>query len=120
MYEPGTRTLVGVDAVIDTDRASAVLAHDLGADALVIATDTDAVYQDWGTPEARAIAEANPVDLEALCFPAGSMGPRSRPLSNSPSAPARTRYRGADRLVAAARRHRGHEGLDRGLRLAFR
>ena len=76
MYEPGTRTLVGVDAVIDTDRASAVLAHDLGADALVIATDTDAVYQDWGTPEARAIAEANPVDLEALCFPAGSMGPK--------------------------------------------
>ena len=76
MYEPGTRTLVGVDAVIDKDRASAVLAHDLGADALVIATDIDAVYQDWGKPEARAIAEANPVDLEALCFPAGSMGPK--------------------------------------------
>ena len=42
----------------------------------MIATDTDAVYQDWGIPEARAIAQANPVDLEALCFPAGSMGPK--------------------------------------------
>ena len=44
MYQPGTRTLVGVEAVIDKDRASAVLARDLVADALVITTDTNAVY----------------------------------------------------------------------------
>ena len=47
---PGTRTLVGVEAVIDKDRASAVLAQDLSADLLVIATDVEAVYLDWGTP----------------------------------------------------------------------
>jgi carbamate kinase len=48
MYRPGTRTLIGVEAVIDKDRASWVLARDLHADTLVIATDTDAVYVDWG------------------------------------------------------------------------
>ncbi|MGZ4609283.1 MAG: carbamate kinase [Actinomycetes bacterium] len=76
MYKPGTRTLVGVEAVIDKDRASAVLARDLNADLLVIATDTDAVYVGWGTPEQRAIATAHPDDLAALDFPAGSMGPK--------------------------------------------
>jgi carbamate kinase len=76
MYRPGTRTLVGVEAVIDKDRASAVLARDLAADALVIATDTDAVYVGWGTPDQRAIATANPEDLARLEFPAGSMGPK--------------------------------------------
>jgi len=75
-YRPGTRTLVGVEAVIDKDRASAVLARDLGADALVIATDTDAVYVDWGTPDQRAIALAHPDDLGRIDFPAGSMGPK--------------------------------------------
>ena len=44
MYRPGTQTLVGVEAVIDKDRASCLLAKDLHADTLVIATDTDAVY----------------------------------------------------------------------------
>jgi len=76
MYEPGTRTLVGVEAVIDKDRASCVLAKDLGADLLVIATDTDAVYLDWGTPQQRAVVAAHPDDLAALSFPAGSMGPK--------------------------------------------
>jgi carbamate kinase len=76
MYQPGTRTLVGVEAVIDKDRASAVLARDLVADALVIATDTDAVYVGWGTPEQRAIAVAHPDELARLGFPAGSMGPK--------------------------------------------
>jgi carbamate kinase len=76
MYRPGTRTLVGVEAVIDKDRASAVLARDLTADALVIATDTDAVYVGWGTPDQRAIAVAHPEDLARFDFPAGSMGPK--------------------------------------------
>ena len=76
MYRPGTRTLVGVEAVIDKDRASAVLARDLAADLLVIATDTDAVYVGWGTPEQKAVATAHPDDLEALPFVAGSMGPK--------------------------------------------
>jgi carbamate kinase len=76
MYRPGTRTLVGVEAVIDKDRASAVLARDLKADALVIATDADAVYVDWGKPDQRAIAIARPDDLAQFNFPAGSMGPK--------------------------------------------
>ena len=76
MYQPGTRTLIGVEAVIDKDRASAVLARDLRADALVIATDTDAVYLGWGQPDQRAIAVAHPDDLAQFDFPAGSMGPK--------------------------------------------
>ena len=76
MYQPGTRTLVGVEAVIDKDRASAVLARDVTADALVIATDTDAVYVGWGTPDQRAIAVAHPDDLARFDFAAGSMGPK--------------------------------------------
>jgi carbamate kinase len=76
MYRPGTRTLVGVEAVIDKDRASAVLARDLRADALVIATDTDAIYTGWGTPQRRAISLAHPDALEKLDFAAGSMGPK--------------------------------------------
>jgi carbamate kinase len=72
----GRRTLVGVEAVIDKDRSSAVLAKDLGADLLVIATDADAVYVDWGTPQQRAIATASPDALGAYEFPAGSMGPK--------------------------------------------
>jgi carbamate kinase len=76
MYQPGTRTLIGVEAVIDKDRASAVLARDLHADSLVIATDTDAVYTGWGTPDQQAITIAHPDSLADFYFPAGSMGPK--------------------------------------------
>jgi carbamate kinase len=67
---------VGVEAVIDKDRSSAVLAKDLEADLLVIATDADAVYTGWGTPDQRAIASSSPDAIEAFDFPAGSMGPK--------------------------------------------
>jgi len=76
MYRPGTRTLIGVEAVIDKDRASAVLAEGLAADLLVVATDVEAVYLDWGTPEQVAIAAAHPDALKDDLFPAGSMGPK--------------------------------------------
>ncbi len=76
MYQPGTRTLTGVEAVIDKDRASAVLARDLHADSLVIATDTDAVYTGWGTPDQQAITIAHPDALAEFDFAAGSMGPK--------------------------------------------
>ncbi len=62
-YQPG-RQLTGVEAVIDKDRASALLARDLKADVLVMATDADAVYLDWGKPSARAIARAHPDALD--------------------------------------------------------
>jgi carbamate kinase len=76
MYTRGTRTLVGVEAVIDKDRASAVLARDLKADLLVIATDVDAVYLDWGEPTQRSVVSAHPDALDPGLFPAGSMGPK--------------------------------------------
>ena len=69
--------LVGVEAVIDKDRAAAVLARDLDADLLVIATDVDAVHLDWRTPTQRPLASVHPDDLAALPFPAGSMGPKA-------------------------------------------
>jgi carbamate kinase len=75
-HDRNPRTLVGVEAVIDKDRSSAVLAEDLEADLLVIATDTDAVYLDWGTPRQRGIATASPDALAAYAFAAGSMGPK--------------------------------------------
>ncbi|WP_313515023.1 carbamate kinase [Pseudomonas sp.] len=68
--------LEGVEAVIDKDLCSALLAQQLECDLLVIATDVDGVYLDWGTPAQRAIAAARPDDLDALDFAAGSMGPK--------------------------------------------
>ena len=72
------RQLVGVEAVIDEDLASALLAKDVHADALVIVTDVDAVYTDWGTPHQRAIRRASPSALAGSEFAAGSMGPKVR------------------------------------------
>jgi len=66
----------GVEAVIDKDLASSLLARDLDVDLLVLATDVDAVYEGFGTPRQRAIARANPAALRAREFPAGSMGPK--------------------------------------------
>ena len=70
------RTLVGVEAVIDKDWSTAVLAKDLEADMLIIATDAPAVALDWGTPQQRNIKEVGPDEIEAFEFPAGSMGPK--------------------------------------------
>lgn len=77
MYEPGRdRHLVGVEAVIDKDLASSLLARQLGADLLVLATDVDGVHLDWGGPQERLLTEATPEQLEALDLAAGSMGPK--------------------------------------------
>ena len=73
---PAGRRLVGVEAVIDKDLASALLARDLDADALVIATDVDAVYTGFGTPEQAAIRRASPAALRQHHFAEGSMGPK--------------------------------------------
>jgi carbamate kinase len=75
IYRPG-RILEGVEAVIDKDRAGALLAQELGADAYLMLTDVKAVYTDWGKPGARAIRRASPEAIERLSFPAGSMGPK--------------------------------------------
>ena len=75
---PAGRRLHGVEAVIDKDLASALLAIELGADALLIVTDVDAVYEGWGTPGRRAIHAATPSELAGAEFAAGSMGPKVR------------------------------------------
>lgn len=69
-------SLVGVEAVIDKDAASALLARQLGADALLLLTDVDAVYRDYGTDSAALVPVLSQTDARALNAPAGSMGPK--------------------------------------------
>ena len=72
----------GVDAVVDKDLAAAVLARDLEAELLLILTDVDAVYADWGKPTQRplrtlSVSEAERLDAEGA-FGEGSMAPKVR------------------------------------------
>jgi carbamate kinase len=77
MYQPDAeRTLVGVEAVIDKDLASQLLAREVGADLYVMATDVDGVYTGWGTPTQRRLERVTPGELRGLPFAAGSMGPK--------------------------------------------
>ena len=69
-------SLQGVEAVIDKDLCSGVLARELQADCLVIATDVAAVYVDWGSAQQRALGNVSPKTLAGMTFPAGSMGPK--------------------------------------------
>lgn len=66
----------GVDAIIDKDLCSALLAEKIAAFQLVIVTDVEAVFCDWGKPTQRAIRRISPQDLSLLTFPEGSMGPK--------------------------------------------
>ncbi|MDA3921596.1 MAG: carbamate kinase [Salinisphaera sp.] len=70
--------LEGVEAVVDKDATSALLARDLGADALLLLTDVDAVQTDWGKPTARRIRRAGSDTFDTIGFSAGSMGPKVR------------------------------------------
>jgi carbamate kinase len=77
MYEPGKeRWLTGIEAVIDKDLASELLARELEADLFVIATDVKGVYLDWGKPEQHMLGWVTPDELRSYPFPAGSMGPK--------------------------------------------
>ncbi len=94
----------GVEAVVDKDRSAALLAREIRADLLVIATDVRSVYLDWGTPSARPILCASPDALGALGFAAGSMGPKVEAASEFARS---TRHRAVigaladiDRLIA--------------------
>jgi carbamate kinase len=69
-------SLIGVEAVIDKDHASALLARQLRADWLLMLTDVDAVYADWGKPGAKPIRNAAPQDFAGIDLPAGSIGPK--------------------------------------------
>ncbi len=66
----------GVEAVIDKDRTSALLALGVNADVLLLLTDVAAVYQDFGGPDQHAIGATTPDALDALDLPPGSMGPK--------------------------------------------
>jgi carbamate kinase len=70
--------LTGVDAVIDKDRASALLAHGLDATRLVILTEVPGVYRDFGTPQQEDIRQLTRTDAEALLpeLAEGSMRPK--------------------------------------------
>ena len=68
--------LLGVQAVIDKDLAAALLAEQLEADLLVIATDVDGVYTGWGTPEQARLGNVTVDQVVEMNLPAGSMGPK--------------------------------------------
>jgi carbamate kinase len=68
--------LHGVEAVLDKDSTTALLAADVGADAMLLLTDVAAVQLDYGTPQARSIGRISLQELEQLQFPSGSMGPK--------------------------------------------
>jgi len=74
------RALEGVDAVIDKDRAAAVLAREIGAEVLLILTDVSAVYRAYGTSREEPIRRMSVADAEALLasgeLGAGSMSPK--------------------------------------------
>lgn len=68
--------LNGIEAVIDKDMSAAYLAKQIKADALLILTDADAVYLDWGKPTQRPLRITTPAALAEVPFDAGSMGPK--------------------------------------------
>ena len=68
--------LLGVQAVIDKDLAAALLAEQLEADLLVIATDVDGVYTGWGTPQQARLGNVTVEQVVEMNLPAGSMGPK--------------------------------------------
>ncbi len=72
--------LEGIDAVVDKDRAAAILGRDIGAEVLVILTDVDSVYADWGTPQQRPLRRLSVDEADALvasgALGEGSMAPK--------------------------------------------
>jgi carbamate kinase len=76
LSSPDAGVVVGVEAVIDKDLASELLAEDLSADLFLMATDVDGVYLHWGSPEQRRLGQVTPEELAGYEFAAGSMGPK--------------------------------------------
>ena len=70
------RTLGGVEAVIDKDLASELLAREIDAVLFIMATDVDGVYDGWGTPDQYRLDRVTPDELQRRDFAAGSMGPK--------------------------------------------
>ncbi len=74
--EDGDGHLSGVEGVIDKDLATAVIARDLQADIMLILTDVDGIYRDFGSSDQQLIHAATSKELRAMSFSAGSMGPK--------------------------------------------
>jgi carbamate kinase len=78
MYDPDAdRKLIGVEAVIDKDLASELLAREIDADLFIMATDVDGIYTDWGTPDQKRLERVTVAELRKLPLAAGSMGPKA-------------------------------------------
>lgn len=69
-------TMIGIEAVIDKDHASGLLARAVNADAYLMLTDVEGVFSGWGTPDQALINHATPDELAQMSFPDGSMGPK--------------------------------------------
>ena len=106
-YGPN-RKLHGCEAVVDKDRAGALLARELEADLFIMATDADAIYLDWGKPTQRAIRRVTPEELGKFGFAAGSMGPKVEAAIEFASRTGKTSAVGA--LADVARMARGEAG----------
>jgi len=76
VVDTGDGRIRGREAVIDKDLVSALLARNLGAEMLLMLTDVDAVYLDYGTANAKALSRLAVADVKPDTFPAGSMGPK--------------------------------------------
>jgi carbamate kinase len=80
VYDDPILGLEGVDAVVDKDRVAAILARQLEAEALVILTNVDAIYEGWGTPAARPLRRLTVRQAERMAeagaFDAGGMKPK--------------------------------------------
>lgn len=94
-------SLLGVEAVIDKDLASALLADALEADGLLLLTDVEGVFRDWGRPEAALVRSLGPGEIEGMSLAAGSMGPKVAAASMFADRPGRFAAIGALQDAAA-------------------
>jgi carbamate kinase len=92
--------LHGVEAVIDKDLAAALLALQLDADALLMLTDVDAVYEGWGTDAQQPLRDVSTDELQAMAFAEGSMAPKGRAATQFATACGRPAAIGALRDAA--------------------
>lgn len=99
--------LEGVDAVVDKDRAAALLGHEIGASVLLILTDVDGVYENWGKQDARLLSRLTASEarglIESGALGSGSMGPKVEAAAHFVEG-------GGERAIIAAL-HEGPAGL---------
>ena len=88
----------GVEAVVDKDRVAAILAHQLEAEVLMILTDVDAVYADWGTPTARPLPRLTLEEVDQIIAAGGVNEGGMKPKVEAAAAFVRA---GGDRAIVA-------------------